>query len=582
MSVVTWNLSFPYLERLIARSKRLPHLFEEAHRALHCFSQSLEQGDFHLILSYGQLALALYRQLESYIQARAYDHVMVGWNYADLTMLNTLQQQLLTLLYRWQQRWSTLEVWPLDAHFIPPLRDWASNPLDAAQADVSLQALRAEQQVYRDYVRAWSFAFACDQELTISDIHSLVLSTNHKVRQAARMQWVLTLDGLQKTFLPLLTDAVRAKKIRGMDADFWSASFREKRFSNSAFAAFWKGMHQCRGRLWRFYSLKARYLGLKQFGWADCTAPFHQMLEPFLLDDAVTLYRKSWEQTCPVLWKTVCHFFKQGWIDTKMGGEKGLESLTIAYPLERQVRGSIHFTGTYHDILELSDVLGRLYAQYHLLQQPQLQQRASDAYFFFVGALAEEFVCRYAQKSLWNRQERFVILGEGLNRHLFHLFDAMSLAYFEKKVIAMPCDSLTVDRLREEMLRAQRVCFGPGLHDYEPSRWVSHQRLYTPRYVSGYWTEAVGRVAAWSISVGKSDAALGQLLEKVVFSENVYLPFCQFLQTLGYDAQSDTFWEHGSKGLIERLDHFETLLKAKDRVFQYGMKTFRSVDTIKE
>jgi oligoendopeptidase F len=323
----------------------------------------------------------------------------------------------------------------------------------------------------------------------------------------------------------------------------------------------------------RYLRAKARLLGRTRLGFQDLTAPLPGQADggaprriPW--DDARALVARAFGSTYPALRDLATLAFEQRWIDhePRMGKRPG--GFCSSSSLLGQSRIFMTYHGSMGDVETLAHELGHAF---HAWVMRDLRPWAR-AYPMTLAETASTFAEQLVTDAMLNdvgasATARAAVLDSRLQKAAAFLLNIPMRFDFECALYeARQRGELSVSRLREMMLDAQRANYGDSLAEDELDPWFWASKLhfyitdisfYNFPYTFGYLF-SLGIFAR--VAGGGADALAGY--EKLLRETGRASAEDVARHSLGVDLETPAFW-HASIDLIEAdLAQFERAIGA--------------------
>ncbi len=312
----------------------------------------------------------------------------------------------------------------------------------------------------------------------------------------------------------------------------------------------------------RYYSLKAKVMGLKRLEYWDRNAPLDQAA-PRLYgwSEAKELVLESFSALAPGLAGRAAGFFAEPWIDARprAGKQSGAYSHPVTAPRHPYV--FLNYLGERRDVLTLAHELG--HAVHQTLAAPQGTlladtplTLAETASIFAEGLVFERLLAEADPK------DRKALLAGKIEDALNTVVRQIAFHRFETRFHAARAGGeVSADAIghiwREVMAESlgPAVRLGPGYETYWA--YVTHF-AHAPFYVYAY---AFGNllVEALMEARGRDPAAFAPLYEQLLAGGGART-YVEALAPFGLDPREPAFWRAGLSRIEALVDAFEALI----------------------
>ncbi|CAM3847954.1 M3 family oligoendopeptidase [Cohnella lubricantis] len=350
----------------------------------------------------------------------------------------------------------------------------------------------------------------------------------------------------------------------------WEDVLREplkiNRMSRETLDAMWDSAAGGMDALKRYFAAKARLLGKDKLGWHDVSAPVAADASTIPFDEAATMIEGAFNEFSPNLAALAKRAFQGSWIEAEDRAGKRPGGFCTDFPLNRETRIFMTYSGTADNVSTLAHELGHAY---HSSLVSGLQPFAQD-YAMNVAETASTFAEALVSDELLRRAgsdaAKLSLLDERLQSAVAFLMNIRARFLFETRFYERRGEGmLDVGELNELMVAAQREAFGDALGSWHPHFWASKLHFYITDvpfynfpYTFGYlFSTGIGAVAAaeGKSFAGKYDALLrdtGLMTVEELASRH-----------LGVDLRRPDFWQAAVKRAVSDIGQFEQLAASR-------------------
>ncbi len=340
-------------------------------------------------------------------------------------------------------------------------------------------------------------------------------------------------------------------------------TLNESRMDRETLNALWTAVKEALPAFRRYLKAKARFLGH-----AD-GLPFHDLMAPvgrssrtFSLPEAREFLISALGQFSPEMGEFIGKAFDERWLDVeprpgKQGGAfcASVHSLNISRILS-------NFAGSFSDVSTLAHELGHAWHARCMEGLPILMTETpmplAETASIFNETLLNHIVMKTATK-----EEAFTLLEADLMESTQTVVDIYGRFLFESEVIESRADhSLSVNELKDAMLRAQEASYGDGLSKdvRHPYMWVCKGHYYSPSLHFYNFPYAFGLLFGKGIfsqylKKGKSFVPTYNKLLRSCGSGTV----AQVAASVGIDVRSVDFWRGSLAVIAAEADRFAGL-----------------------
>ena len=310
----------------------------------------------------------------------------------------------------------------------------------------------------------------------------------------------------------------------------------------------------------RYMRAKAKYLGHADgLPFYDLFAPVGKASKAYTIEEARELLLREMGKFTPEMAAFIDNAFEQRWIDVyPREGKTGGAFCAGAHAYDRSIVMT-NYQGSFSDISTIAHELGHAWHNRCLAGLPYVMINTPMPLAETASIFNETMLAHQVLKNA-TEEEQFTLLESSLMESTQTCVDILSRYLFETEVIDTRADhAMTVDELKDCMLRAQDATYGDGL-DKEirhPYMWACKSHYYS----SG-------------LNFYNFPYAFGELFGKGVFAQYLkegesFLPrYCQLLRScgsasiadvaasVGIDVRDPAFWRASLEVIRGEIDRF--------------------------
>lgn len=355
-------------------------------------------------------------------------------------------------------------------------------------------------------------------------------------------------------------------KARGFDSVL-DMTLHSSRMDRQTLDAMWSAIRKYLPDFHRYLKAKGKLLGHENgLPFYDLFAPVGESTRTFSVEEArETLIREMGKFT-PEMAKFMDNAFEQRWIDLyPRDGKTGGAFCSSVHFADRSLVMT-NFQGSFSDVSTLAHELGHAWHNRCLagLPYPMIDTPMPLAE---TASIFNETMLSWQVLSSCAPAERLYLLENGLMEATQTVVDIYSRFLFESEVIETRADhSMTVDELKDAMLRAQKASYGDGLDEnfLHPYMWACKSHYYASGYNFYNFPYAFG------LLFGKG--VFARWLEK---GEAFVPDYCRLLRScgsapvadvaadVGIDVRSEEFWCSSLEVIRKDIDEFCRLAEKK-------------------
>jgi len=346
----------------------------------------------------------------------------------------------------------------------------------------------------------------------------------------------------------------------------WDDPLREplkmNRMSRETLDAMWDAVAGGIGPLKRYLSAKARRFGKEKLGWHDVSAPVGADGAKISYDNAASLIGDAFREFSPNMAELAKRAFEERWIEAEDRPGKRPGGFCTDFPLKRQTRIFMTYSGTAGNVSTLAHELGHAY---HSSLVDGLPPFAQD-YAMNVAETASTFAEGLVTDALLRRansdEAKLSLLDERLQNAVAFFMNIRARFLFETRFYGMRREGmLDAGQLGELMVAAQREAFGDALGSWHPHFWASKLHFYLTDvpfynfpYTFGYLFST--GIAAVAEAEGPAFAAR---YDNLLRDTGVMTVEQLASRHLGADLTKPDFWRSAVERAVADVDAFEKL-----------------------
>ncbi|XID95823.1 M3 family oligoendopeptidase [Paenibacillaceae bacterium WGS1546] len=251
------------------------------------------------------------------------------------------------------------------------------------------------------------------------------------------------------------------------------------RMSRETLEAMWSAVEGGIEPLKRYLTLKAGKLGKAKPGWHDIDAPIASSQAKMAYGEAAELIAESFDRFSPDMARLAREAFDERWIEAEDRPGKRPGGFCTSFPLGRQSRIFMTYSGTPGNVSTLAHELGHAYHARLVQELPPLAQE----YAMNVAETASTFAEALVGDALLSRaesgEEKLALLDERLQRAVAFCMNIRARYLFETRFYERRrTGMLEAAELSELMVAAQKEAFGDALSGWHPHFWASKLHFY--------------------------------------------------------------------------------------------------------
>jgi pepF/M3 family oligoendopeptidase len=346
---------------------------------------------------------------------------------------------------------------------------------------------------------------------------------------------------------------------RGWDS-ILKEPLRMNRMTQETLDAMWNTIERNKYRLVTYLRRKQKLLGIDQLSWHDVNAPLGGIGGKMSYDEAANFVVDHYAEFSPKMAAFAERAFRERWVEAEDRPAKRPGAFCTDFAASRVTRVFTTFGGTITNVGTLAHELGHGYHGWVMVGMPILTQQYSMNVAETASTMGEMIVGDAAVRSAATREEKIDLLDDKLQNAVALLMNIHSRFLFETRFYEERARGMvSVDRLNEIMVGAQKDAFQNALDVYHPHFWASKLHFYftdAPFYNFPY-------TFGYLFSAGVYSRALA---EGRKFAEGSYLDLLRDTgrmqvedlarKHLGADLTGPEFWQSAIDVCLGDLDEF--------------------------
>ncbi|MBQ8654548.1 MAG: M3 family oligoendopeptidase [Clostridia bacterium] len=401
------------------------------------------------------------------------------------------------------------------------------------------------------------------KQIPLSAVRGLAYDADPAVRKEA---YEAEIAGYSKIELPMSyclnsikLEARTLAKAKGYDSVL-DMTLSNSRMDRETLEAMWTAIGEYLPHFRRYLRAKAKYLGHEDgLPFYDLFAPVGKNTRSYTVEEAREVLIREMGKFTPRMAEFIDNAFAQRWID--MFPREGKTGGAFCSPVHFFDRSLVmtNFTGSLSDVSTLAHELGHAWHNRCMAGLPAMMTDTPMPLAETASTFNETVLSHHLMQNA-SPEEKITMLEGGLMEITQTAVDIYSRYLFETEVIETRADhAMTVDELKDAMLRAQDATYGDGLDKNvrHPYMWACKSHYYS----SG-------------LNFYNFPYAFGDLFGKGVFAQwlekgDAFVDdYCKLLRScgsasvadvaasVGIDVRSADFWRSSLEVVKADIDEF--------------------------
>ena len=357
--------------------------------------------------------------------------------------------------------------------------------LEALAGDLAIDGYHGWSSLYDTTVSTIRIPFVEDGKtvtLSAGQAANKLLSGDRKVRSDLfrkwEQAWADKADFCAEALNHLGGFRLQLYKHRGWDS-VHKEPLQINRMQQQTLDVMWETIERNKEPLVRYLERKAKLFGVERLSWHDVDAPIGKQTVTVSYDDAADMIIGQFGQFSPKMAAFAREAFEKRWIEAEDRPGKRPGGFCTSFPLHKQPRIFMTYAGMASNVSTLAHELGHAYHQHVMNDLPALAQDYAMNVAETASTFAEMVVSDAAVRLARDEQEKLVLIEDKIQRAVAFFMNIHARFLFETRFYEERKRGLvSVERLNELMVEAQREAYCDALGEYHPHFWASKLHFY--------------------------------------------------------------------------------------------------------
>ena len=313
----------------------------------------------------------------------------------------------------------------------------------------------------------------------------------------------------------------------------------------------------------KYFRKKAELLGHENgLPFYDLFAPLGEVDMTFTYEEAQKFIVDNFRLFSEELSSYAKHAFESNWVDAEPREGKRGGAFCSNLHFMKQSRFMANYNGSFSNMTTLAHELGHGFHGYCLREQPTLNSHYPMPIAETASIFCETIVTNAALKSA-SKEEAFVILENEISGAAQVIVDILSRYIFETNIFEERKNgSISVSRLKEIMMEAQKEAYGEGL-DAEvlhPYMWINKSHYYSAGlnfYNFPYAYGLLFTTGLYAEYLNRGETFVAEY--KKLLSETGKNDLVGVAKMMNIDIHSMNFWRNSLKLIEEKIEMFVSM-----------------------
>ncbi|TMU84938.1 M3 family oligoendopeptidase [Bacillus sp. BHET2] len=403
--------------------------------------------------------------------------------------------------------------------------------------------------------------------LSVGQANNLLSSSDEKKRKEVfdklEKAWGDNEELFARTLNHLGGFRLNVYKKRGWD-QLMKEPLEYNRMKQETLDAMWGAISKHKQPFVQYLDRKAKLIGKDKLDWYDLDAPVAESTSTMSYDEGAAFILKQFSLFGKEMESFAQRAFEDEWIEAEDRAGKRPGGFCTSFPLSDQSRIFMTYSGSMSNVSTLAHELGHAFHSYALKPMHTLNRNYAMNVAETASTFAEMIVADAAVKEAGTKEEKVALIEDKLQRsvaffmniHARYLFETRFYEEREKGIVS-------VEKLNELMVEAQKEGFADSLGEVHPRFWASKLHFYITGvpfynfpYTFGYLFSLSIYAKALDSNESYEEKYMALLRDTAVMSVEELA-----MKHLGEDITKEAFWEKGINLCISDVEEFLELTK---------------------
>ncbi|MFC4556895.1 M3 family oligoendopeptidase [Virgibacillus kekensis] len=246
------------------------------------------------------------------------------------------------------------------------------------------------------------------------------------------------------------------------------------RMKKETLDAMWEAINKNKHHFVKFLQKKADLLGLEKLSIYDIGAPVSKSVKTSSYTEGANFIVDQFGEFSPKMADFARIAFENRWIEAEDRAGKRPGGFCTSFPQSEQTRIFMTYSGTSSNIATLAHELGHGFHQYVMNDLNGLNQGYAMNVAETASTFAEMIVADASVRNAKNKEEKLALLEDKIQRSVAFFMNIHARFIFEQRFYEERKQGMvSVDRMNELMVEAQKEAYCDSLDEYDPHFWAS-------------------------------------------------------------------------------------------------------------
>ncbi|UAL46242.1 M3 family oligoendopeptidase [Sutcliffiella horikoshii] len=400
------------------------------------------------------------------------------------------------------------------------------------------------------------------KELSVGQAHNRFSNGDRSVRKKVSDAWKKAWEGQAETIAAALNH-LAGFRLQVYEQRGWDSVLKEplenNRMKQETLDTMWQVITDHKGTLKKYLERKAELLGLEKLNMYDVSAPLSSEETILSYQEGADFIIEQFSKFGPELTEFTKKSFEDRWIEAEDRAGKRPGGFCTSFPVSGQSRIFMTYSGTLSNVSTLAHELGHAFHQHAMHGVPTLNRFYASNVAETASTFAEMIVADAAVKYAKDEQEKISLLEDKIQRSVAFYMNIHARFIFETRFYEERKNGLvSVEKLNELMVEAQKEAYCDALGEYDPTFWASKMHFFITQVPFYNFPYTFGYLFSLGI--------YSQALEEGTNYEEKYIALLKdtasmtvedlAMKHLGVDLTQRDFWEKAVKKSLEDVEEF--------------------------
>ncbi|WP_067727745.1 M3 family oligoendopeptidase [Oceanobacillus damuensis] len=246
------------------------------------------------------------------------------------------------------------------------------------------------------------------------------------------------------------------------------------RMKQGTLNAMWTAITNNKKHFVSYLQKKADLLGLEKLSIYDVGAPLTDTMKKSSYSEGAEFIVNHFREFSPKMADFAEMAFNKRWIEAEDRSGKRPGGFCTSFPDSEQTRIFMTYSGTSSNISTLAHELGHAYHQHVMNDVNGLNQQYAMNVAETASTFAEMIVADASVAAARNKKEKLALLEDKIQRSVAFFMNIHARFLFETRFYEERKNGMvSVERLNELMIEAQKEAYCDSLEEYDPNFWSS-------------------------------------------------------------------------------------------------------------